>query len=751
MSASRTSAAAPAAPVGGGVPDAPSTGTAAPVGGGVPDAPSLSAATAAAPLVSVIVPTYNNERFLAQCLDSAKAQTLRDIEVICVNDGSTDGSLAIMQDFAARDGRFRIIDKANGGYGHSMNQGLAAATGTYVAILESDDLIEPAMLAELSSCAEKNGLDFVKADFRPFHGTEASLRMGYTRITDDASLYDRVIDPGREPAAFDADMVTWTGIYRRSFLDAHAIRYNESPGAAYQDNGFWFQTFAFATKVMFVPRAYYLYRQDNPNSSINSTQKVFCMCEEHAFMHAFLERHPELDARLYRIWSKKMYHNYRFTYDRIAPEYREAFLRRFADDFLCAFRQGELDKDDFEEEEWLRLNDIMDDPVLSYRKYEDIVTDPTDRLVEAHCLRQRQRETDALRAELQAYRESGILRCAGALKRVNDYRRDYGTVQLLRRVLFKTPALGAPRSSRASGARAPFRTAARLLAPPAPALAYADGHAALDSEESLLCWYRRKTGGSLDLRDPRTLEEKAQAHKLAAASRFRELWGSLERVQGYAKEHVDACFLDTHLAFFDSFEGLENHLFERQPTSFRLRLNAKTPWEFQVFEYEGLDMEPLRALCRELVHSNLAFVAGENVVSGDEAHRLVMDPLPGTAGEGVRLSVCCVQGEARLVVRTPLPHADEAAETGYFHVDGRPFACSQMSDKSAALSLPRGMVESAMRVSHEFPLVFAVFEGTEEAVTLQDLNLGLSEGLIGDLDKEVLEHLGRGLKGASDC
>jgi glycosyltransferase involved in cell wall biosynthesis len=736
MNAVGIGAAAPAAPAEGGVPDAPSPGAAATGRGG-------GNGTVAPPLVSVIVPTYNNERFLAQCLDSAKAQTLHDIEVICVNDGSTDGSLAVMEDYAARDGRFRIIDKANGGYGHSMNQGLAAATGTYVAILESDDLIEPAMLAELSSCAEKNGLDFVKADFRPFHGTEASLRMAYTRITDDPSLYDRVIDPRCEPEAFDADMVTWTGIYRRSFLDAHEIRYNESPGAAYQDNGFWFQTFAFATKIMFVPRAYYLYRQDNPNSSINSTQKVFCMCEEHAFMHAFLERHPELDARLYRIWSKKMYHNYMFTYDRIAPEHRAAFLRRFADDFIGAYRRGELCKEDFEEEEWLRLNDIMDDPVLSYRKYEDIVTDPTDRLVEAHCLRQRQRETDALRAELQAFRDSGILRGANALKRINDYRRDYGTAQLLRRALFKTPALGAPQPPRAY---APFRTAARLLAPPSPSLAYADGHTSLDSEEAVLCWYRRKTGGALDLRKPMTLEERVQAYKLAVAPRFRELWGSRARVHSYAKEHVDACFLDTRLAFFDSFESLENHLFERQPTSFRLRLNAKVPWEFQVFEYERLDMELLCASYRELTRSNLAFIAGENVVLGGEAHRLVMDPLPGLAGEGVRLSVCCLGGEASLIVRRLLSQGDEDSETGYFHADGRPFACSQMADKSAPLFLPRGMVESAVRVSHEFPLAFVAFEGTEDAMTLQDLSLGLSEGLIGDLDKEVLEHLGRRLK-----
>ena len=84
--------------------------------------------------ISIIVPIYNAEKYLEQCLQSIKNQTLKDIEVICVDDGSTDSSPQIMDRFQNEDQRFKVIHKSNGGNGHSMNTGLAAATGEYIGI-----------------------------------------------------------------------------------------------------------------------------------------------------------------------------------------------------------------------------------------------------------------------------------------------------------------------------------------------------------------------------------------------------------------------------------------------------------------------------------------------------------------------------------------------------------------------------------------------------------------------------------------
>ena len=89
--------------------------------------------------VSIVIPVYNVEHYLVECLDSAMNQTLHDIEIICVNDGSKDSSLEILLEYAKRDSRIKIIDKENAGYGHTMNLGIDMARGEYIGIIESDD------------------------------------------------------------------------------------------------------------------------------------------------------------------------------------------------------------------------------------------------------------------------------------------------------------------------------------------------------------------------------------------------------------------------------------------------------------------------------------------------------------------------------------------------------------------------------------------------------------------------------------
>ena len=99
------------------------------------------------PKVSVIVPVYNTKKYLPKCLDSLIAQTLKDIEIICINDASTDGSLKILQEYALRDNRIKIIDfKQNKGAGAARNTGIDTATGEYIGFVESDDFVDEHML-----------------------------------------------------------------------------------------------------------------------------------------------------------------------------------------------------------------------------------------------------------------------------------------------------------------------------------------------------------------------------------------------------------------------------------------------------------------------------------------------------------------------------------------------------------------------------------------------------------------------------
>ena len=93
-------------------------------------------------LVSVIIPVYNLEKYLKQCLESVVSQTLKDIEILCVNDGSTDSSLEILEEYASRDTRIRIINQENHGAGNARNTGLNIAAGEYLYFLDGDDYIE---------------------------------------------------------------------------------------------------------------------------------------------------------------------------------------------------------------------------------------------------------------------------------------------------------------------------------------------------------------------------------------------------------------------------------------------------------------------------------------------------------------------------------------------------------------------------------------------------------------------------------
>ena len=121
------------------------------------------------PAISVVIPVYNAAPFLREALDSLLAQTCGDFEAIAVNDGSTDNSLEILQEYAARDSRIRILDGPNGGYGKAMNRGMDAATGKYMAILEPDDYLPREAYSILLPLAEEHQLDVVRGTYLSFY------------------------------------------------------------------------------------------------------------------------------------------------------------------------------------------------------------------------------------------------------------------------------------------------------------------------------------------------------------------------------------------------------------------------------------------------------------------------------------------------------------------------------------------------------------------------------------------------------
>ena len=123
------------------------------------------------PKVSVLMPSLNVARYIRQCLDSVIAQTLRNIEIICIDAGSTDGTLEILQEYEAKDARVKIIRSEKKSYGYQMNLGLDAARGDYVGIVETDDWADPEMFEQLCQAADGNKAEVVFSNYYNYYSS----------------------------------------------------------------------------------------------------------------------------------------------------------------------------------------------------------------------------------------------------------------------------------------------------------------------------------------------------------------------------------------------------------------------------------------------------------------------------------------------------------------------------------------------------------------------------------------------------
>lgn len=315
------------------------------------------------PTVSVVVPVYNNEKYVVTCVNSLLAQTLDDIEIICINDGSTDASSQILHDFADRDSRVQVVDKENGGYGVAINRGLDLATGKYFTILESDDFADLDMLETLYSYAERFDLDVVRANFS-LYWSKKTKKDTFLELFAPYEC-DRVIDPSvrENQHCFYAQPALWSALYRTDFLRSNGLRLLETPGAAYQDTAFNFKIWACAKRVMFVHRPFVHYRQDNESSSINDKRKVFNICIEYEEIDRWLnEDRPEKRADLAPVMWKMMCDAYEWNTRRVSEDNKMSFVLRFGQDLRRAIDLGELDESLFIPGQYPRVRKSITDP-----------------------------------------------------------------------------------------------------------------------------------------------------------------------------------------------------------------------------------------------------------------------------------------------------------------------------------------------------------------------------------------------------
>jgi CDP-glycerol glycerophosphotransferase len=213
--------------------------------------------------VSVVVPVYNVAAYLGPCLESLAGQTMGDLEVVMVDDGSTDESVEIAKRFVARDARFRLVRQANAGLGAARNTGIEHATGEFIAFADSDDLLPPDAYEALLGALDASGSDFASGNVRRL-SSSGVVQAGFlaktferTRLGTHITKFPRLI----------SDRPAWNKLFRRSFWDEHRFRF--PVGVLYEDSALTLRAHYLAKSVDVLDTTVYLWRvREGENLSI---------------------------------------------------------------------------------------------------------------------------------------------------------------------------------------------------------------------------------------------------------------------------------------------------------------------------------------------------------------------------------------------------------------------------------------------------------------------------------------------------
>ena len=222
------------------------------------------------PIVSVIMPSLNVEPYIRQCMDSVLNQTLKNIELICIDAGSTDGTLEILQEYTQKDDRIRLIHSDRKSYGYQVNIGFTEAKAEYVGVVETDDYTAPEMYESLYSAANgADNPDIVKSGYYVIQPSEnGTYEDG--EIIRKCKIHKKTGSVFQLPEHYElliGHPSIWTCIYKTEFLRKKKITMVEAPGGGWVDVPFLFQTLCEAERICWVNEPLYYYRRSNPNAS----------------------------------------------------------------------------------------------------------------------------------------------------------------------------------------------------------------------------------------------------------------------------------------------------------------------------------------------------------------------------------------------------------------------------------------------------------------------------------------------------
>lgn len=323
--------------------------------------------------ISILMPSLNVGQYIKKCLESVRQQTFKDIEILIIDAGSEDDTLAIVSAAAENDARIRLVKSDKKSYGYQINLGISYAKGDYIGIVETDDFIAPDMYKSLYDKICETDADFVKGYallwYKGMKGYDVFFPTNNFAVQN--GYEDKVINTSQMPDLLLEDRFIWLGLYKKEFLKE--IRMNESSGAAFQDQGFLLKTLSKAKSAVYINKPIYYYRQDNNNSSIHNVKSVKFIFDEYVSNVDYVKT---LNNKWISTFYIRLFQQIigRFNEMAYTGEYwgeTDVFLDDIIQMLASAINKGILTVKNMGHEQWNILNTLMQNRLLLYKKIQE--------------------------------------------------------------------------------------------------------------------------------------------------------------------------------------------------------------------------------------------------------------------------------------------------------------------------------------------------------------------------------------------
>ncbi len=280
--------------------------------------------------ISVIIPVYNVEKYLAQCLDSVINQTLKELEIICVNDGSTDKSRKILSKYAEKDKRIIIIDQKNQGLSAARNTGMRIAKGEYLGFVDSDDWIDETMYEKLYANAKKFDSEMAIVGVHKFDETKQKVvdddpyfTLGYFDNSLDNIAFNHY---QTKDFLFEFCVMAWNKIYKRDFIEKYNAKFPY--GLIFEDGPFFHQIYYKMERVSLVRENLYYYRVNRKNSIVQKGENFVDIFDVMEMIFNEVKDLPYFDEIKYEFF-KKRFDDTEYRFSIAAPKYKKKYFYRF--------------------------------------------------------------------------------------------------------------------------------------------------------------------------------------------------------------------------------------------------------------------------------------------------------------------------------------------------------------------------------------------------------------------------------------